>query len=183
MKYAAFLDRDGVINEEVNYLHEPDKVKLLPGVSEALRILHGHGYLAIAVTNQAGVAKGYFPESDVSRVHRRIDELLAENGSYIDGYFYCPHHPDFTGICHCRKPETGMFQAAAAQFDIDFSGSFMVGDRLSDIAAGVNAGCGRTFLVRTGYGESVIAQNDVSHTETALDLLDAVKMFFNLHIA
>ena len=104
MNKAFFLDRDGVINVEVNYLHEPDKVELIPGVVEALRLIHSRGYLALVVTNQAGVAKGYYPESDVQAVHRRITELLEAAGTCVDGFYYCIHHPDFTGSCDCRKP-------------------------------------------------------------------------------
>lgn len=178
MRFAAFLDRDGVINEEVNYLHDPDKVVILPGVAEALRLIRERGYQAIVVTNQAGVAKGYYGESDVEAVHRRIDEMLAAEGAKVDGYYFCPHHPQFTGECDCRKPSPGMLLAAAEKFGIDCAGSFMVGDRLSDVEAGVRAGCSRSFLVRSGYGEKVIAEQDVSGIEIAEDLLVAVKAFF-----
>ena len=178
MGFAAFLDRDGVINAEVNYLHEPDKVVILPGVAEALRMIRERGYRVIVVTNQAGVAKGYYGESDIDAVHRRIDEILAAEGAKVDEYFYCPHHPQFTGECDCRKPSPGMLLEAAEKFGIDCAGSFMVGDRLSDVEAGVRAGCSRSFLVRSGYGETVIAEQDVSGIEIADDLLDAVRMFF-----
>ena len=112
MNKAFFLDRDGVINVEVNYLHEPDKVELIPGVVEALRLIHSRGYLALVVTNQAGVAKGYYPESDVQAVHRRITELLEAAGTGVDGFYYCIHHPDFTGGCDCRKPAPGRLGGA-----------------------------------------------------------------------
>ncbi len=178
MNKAFFLDRDGVINVEVNYLHEPDKVELIPGVVEALRLIHSRGYLALVVTNQAGVAKGYYPESDVQAVHRRITELLEAAGTGVDGFYYCIHHPDFTGGCDCRKPAPGMLLRAAAEHDVDPAGSVMVGDRLSDIAAGRAAGCRENILVRTGYGAECIRTQDVAGIEVAEDLLDAVTRYF-----
>ena len=153
---CCFLDRDGVINVEVNYLQNPDDVIIEPGVPEALKLLKAAGFLRIVVTNQAGVAKGYFPESAVQDVHRRIAELLAGAGTEVDAFYHCPHHPDFTGACDCRKPAPGMLLRAAADHQIDLAASCMVGDRPSDLEAGINAGCRESFLVRSGYGEKTI---------------------------
>ncbi len=178
MNKAFFLDRDGVINVEVNYLHDPDKVELLPGVVEALRLIRARGYLALVVTNQAGVAKGYYPESDVLAVHRRISELLEAAGTGVDGFYYCIHHPDHSGPCDCRKPLPGMLLRAAAEHGVDPSGSVMIGDRLSDIGAGRAAGCRVNILVRTGYGAEVVRSGNASGVEVAEDLLDAVTRFF-----
>lgn len=161
MNKACFLDRDGVVNEEVDYLWEPEKVLIVPGTAAALRKLNAHGFMTIVVTNQAGVARGYYGEKDIHAVHRRIRELLAIEGARIDDFFYCPHHEKFTGECSCRKPASGMLLAAAAKYNIDMKHSFMVGDRLSDLEAGKNAGCAVSYLVKTGYGLDVVAAGGV----------------------
>ena len=176
MNKAAFLDRDGVINEEVNYLHEPDKVRIIPGVAGALRRLRENGFLIIVVTNQAGVARGMYQEHDIDLVHREIDAILARDGAKIDAYYYCPHHEKFTGDCDCRKPAPGMLLQAGTDHNIDFAASFMAGDRLSDIDAGRAAGCGRLILVRTGYGAKTAADGVVGDVEIADDLSSAVDM-------
>lgn len=177
MKKAFFLDRDGVINEEVDYLSDPDKAVILPGVAAALRRLHEAGFLAIVVTNQSGVARGMYGEADVHAVHERIRELLARDGAGVDRFYYCPHHPKFGSPCHCRKPEPGMILAACRELEIDPALSAMVGDRLSDIAAGRAAGCRACYLVKTGYGMEVLRKEDVSGIEVAEDLADAVERF------
>ena len=155
---ACFLDRDGVVNVEVDYLHEPEKTVLEKGIVEALKAIHKNGYLAIVVTNQAGVARGRYPESDIALVHNRLQELLAEYGEKIDAFYYCPHHPEFTGECGCRKPNPGMLLKAAEELNIDVKSSLMIGDRMSDVNAGRNAGCKTSYLVRTGYGKEVLAK-------------------------
>ncbi len=178
MRGAAFLDRDGVVNDEVHYLHEPEKTVLLPGVAAAINEIHRHGWLVIIVTNQAGVAKGYYGESDVHAVHRRLRELLAAEGAAVDAFYFCPHHPDHTGPCRCRKPAPGMLLRAMADYAIDPAQSFMVGDRLSDIAAGCAAGCRESYLVTTGYGAQTVAEEDVSGIRVVPDLAAAVRDFF-----
>lgn len=180
MTKAFFLDRDGVINEEVDYLSDPDKAVILPGVAAALRRLHEAGFLAIVVTNQSGVARGMYGESDVQAVHERIRELLAREGAAVDRFYYCPHHPKYGSPCSCRKPEPGMILTACREFDIDPAHSAMVGDRLSDIAAGRAAGCRACYLVKTGYGMEVLRNEDVSGIEVAEDLADAVERFLAL---
>jgi D-glycero-D-manno-heptose 1,7-bisphosphate phosphatase len=145
---AVFLDRDGTIIEEVNYLAHPDQVKLLPGAAEAIREWNAAGVLVIVVTNQAGVARGYFPESRVAEVHARLDALLAECGARIDAYYYCPHGPD--DGCECRKPRPGMLLVAAREHDIDLARAWVIGDKVSDADAGRAAGC-NALLVRTGH--------------------------------
>lgn len=150
---AFFIDRDGVINVEIGYLHEADKVELLPGVAEAVRAIHAAGFLAVVTSNQAGVAKGYYPESDIAAVHSRIQRILLDTGGFealIDAWYYCPHHPDFTGSCSCRKPRPGMLLQAAEAFNIDTRASFMIGDRMSDLEAGRNAGCAASCMVKSG---------------------------------
>lgn len=159
---VVFLDRDGTLNEEVNYLHRKEDLKILDGVPEALRILKEHGYRLVVITNQAGVARGYYTEADVEELHRYMNELFRAEGVEIDEFFYCPHHPEH-GIgaykiqCHCRKPETGMFEQAQQLFAVDKQASWMIGDKLIDVQAGQNYGL-RTVLVGTGYGAQVHAQ-------------------------
>ena len=179
MKQAFFLDRDGVINVEVDYLCEPERVEIIPGVAAALRKIHQMGYLAIVVTNQSGVARGMYAESDVMAVHQRIQQLLAAENAAVDAFYYCPHHRDFTGECSCRKPSPGMLLQAAREWEIDLRRSVMVGDRLSDIEAGRAAGCCRTYLVRTGYGEEVLKKCDVGALPVADDLAAAVDDWFS----
>ena len=133
------------------------KSHLLP-LFEALKAIHKNGYLAIVVTNQAGVARGRYPESDIALVHNRLQELLAEYGEKIDAFYYCPHHPEHTGSCPCRKPEPGMLLQAAKDWNIDVKNSLMIGDRISDVNAGRNAGCAQSYLVRTGYGLKTLAK-------------------------
>lgn len=153
---VIFLDRDGTINEEVRYLHRKEDLRFLEGVPEALRRLKHAGYRLIIVTNQAGVARGYYGEDAVRELHVYMNELLAAQGAQIDAFFYCPHHPE-AGIsgygirCDCRKPQTGMFEQAARQFEIDKSASWMIGDKRIDAEAGKRFGV-HTILVGTGYG-------------------------------
>lgn len=156
MKRAVFLDRDGTINEEKDYLHRIEDFVFIPGAVEALRRLHHAGFFLVVVTNQSGVARGYFDLSAVERLHRHLEEELARAGARIDAFYLCPHHPeegvgDYRIDCDCRKGRPGMLLQAARDHDIDLSSSFMIGDKLSDIEAGKAAGC-RSLLVLTGYG-------------------------------
>ncbi|MFX1274400.1 MAG: D-glycero-beta-D-manno-heptose 1,7-bisphosphate 7-phosphatase [Promethearchaeota archaeon] len=148
---AIFLDRDGVINEEMNYLSNPDDFKLIEGVIEALKILKQKGFLLILITNQAGIARGYFTIENLNSIHRKMKNLLEYENIFLDDIYYCPHHPDFTGECDCRKPKPGMILNAKEKYKIDLKESYMIGDTLNDIKAGYNANC-KTVLVLTGYG-------------------------------
>lgn len=130
---AVFLDRDGTIVEDTRFLHEPAKVKLLPGAAEAIRRLHDAGYLVVIVTNQSGIARGLYTAVEYEAVQGRLGELLAARGARLDGAYFCPHHPQFTGPCDCRKPGTKLFRDAQQALDIDFGRSWWVGDRLSDV--------------------------------------------------
>jgi D-glycero-D-manno-heptose 1,7-bisphosphate phosphatase len=176
---AVFVDRDGTINREVNYLSSPEQLELLPGTVEGLRRLRAAGFKLVVVTNQAGVARGYFGEDDVHCIHRRLEEMLATGGAGVDAFYYCPHHPDGKGdyrkLCPNRKPGTGMFQRAAADLGIDLAHSFIVGDNVTDLIPGGPLGC-RTVLVRTGYGQSMLdkgALSGLSVSHVAADLLGA----------
>ncbi len=156
---AVFLDRDGTLIEEVHYLSAPEQVRLIPGAAEAVRRLNAAGVLVVVVTNQAGVAREYFPESRVAEVHAHLSALLAERGAHIDAYYYCPHHPTegigaYRVACECRKPKPGLLLTAACELDIDLSRSWMIGDKPCDAEAGTAAGC-RAVPVRTGYGQNL----------------------------
>lgn len=161
MERIIFLDRDGTLNEEVNYLHRKEDLKILSGVPEALHLLKKQGYRLVVITNQAGVARGYYSEDEVKELHRYMNALLREQGAEIDAFFYCPHHPEhgigsYRQNCHCRKPETGMFEMAEQYFDVDKEHSWMIGDKLIDVEAGKKYGV-RTILVGTGYGAQIHA--------------------------
>jgi len=176
VKKAVFLDRDGVIIEQVAYLSRPDQVVLVPGAAEALRLIHRHGDLAVVISNQSGVGRGYFTAADVDAVHDRISELLAERGESVDAYYYCPHAPD--EACTCRKPSPEMILQAAARFGIDVGASLMLGDKFSDLKCGVNAGCAKSVLVLTGYGEEQAPKARDAGFSTARDMLAAVREFY-----
>ena len=148
---AVFLDRDGTVVDDPGFLHEPGKVKLLPGAAQAIKKLNEHGFLIIIVTNQSGIARGLYTVEDYEGVQRRLIELLEKQGAHIDGAYFCPHHPQFTGRCDCRKPGSKLFQEAQQALDIDFTRSWWIGDRLSDVQpARVLDGHG--ILVATGDG-------------------------------
>jgi D-glycero-D-manno-heptose 1,7-bisphosphate phosphatase len=157
MKRAVFIDRDGTINVEKDYLYLTSKFEFLPGAVTAIRMLNEAGFLVVVVTNQSGVARGYYTEEDVLQLHRHVDTLLEQNGARVDAWYYCPHHPSGRGSyalpCRCRKPGPGMLQEAARRFDIDLKSSLMIGDKLVDVEAGRSVGC-RSVLVRTGYGRN-----------------------------
>jgi D-glycero-D-manno-heptose 1,7-bisphosphate phosphatase len=150
---AIFADRDGTIVIEKHYLADPALVELVPGAAAALRAFQDAGYAVIIVTNQSGIARGLYSEDDFQRVQRRVDELLAEAGVHVDGVYYCPHHPDYSGPCDCRKPGTLLYTQAAADHGIDVASSIFAGDRTKDVEPAARLG-GRGFLVLTGYGES-----------------------------
>ena len=155
MKRAVFIDRDGTINEEKEYLYRTDDFAFIPGAPQAIRLLNEAGFLVIVVTNQSGVARGFYTEEDVHLLHRYIASQLEPFGARVDAWFYCPHHPAGRGSyalpCRCRKPLPGMLLEAAGRFNIDLESSIMIGDKLVDMEAGAAAGC-RPILVRTGYG-------------------------------
>lgn len=157
MERVIFLDRDGTINREVSYLYRKADLELLAGVPEAVRLWKAAGFRIVVVTNQAGVARGYYQEQDVERLHQYLNEQLKERcGAGVDAFYYCPHHPlhgiaGYRQDCHCRKPDTGMFEQAERRFAVDKKHSWMIGDKLIDVLAGRNYGI-KTVLVGTGYG-------------------------------
>ncbi len=149
---AIFLDRDGVINKEVSYLSNPEMFEFIEGSIEALKILKQKTYLLIIITNQAGIARGYFTEETLKAIHKKMINNLIQNGVELDDIYYCPHHPDFTGSCGCRKPNPGMILKAKLKYNIDLTQSYVIGDTLNDIQTGQAANC-KTVLVLTGYGK------------------------------
>ena len=153
---AVFLDRDGTINEEVGYLSDPGGFVLISGSGKAVLKLNQAGLLVVVVSNQSGVARGYFTEDDVRRVNDRMIEELGRFGARLDGIYYCPHHPEFGDEkyrvkCRCRKPMPGMIEEAKREFDIDVSRSFVVGDHVGDIELAQNVGASSIFVL-TGHG-------------------------------
>lgn len=156
MSAAVFIDRDGTLIEEVGYLDRPERITLYPYATDAIRAFNRAGIRVVMVTNQSGVARGFFTEAVVEECHRHIADLLRRGGAHIDAYYYCPHHPDgrlpaYAIRCECRKPGRALVDRAAREFGIDPSKSFTVGDRWVDI--GLARACGgRGVLVRTGYG-------------------------------
>lgn len=154
---AVFLDRDGTINIEKNHLYRIEDLEFIEGVPEAIRLLNISGYKVIIITNQAGVAKGYYTEADVLKLHEYIASELAKSGARVDDFYYCPHHPtegkdEYRRVCGCRKPATGMLEAAMEKYGISPEDSWVIGDRATDIQAGNKLGI-NTVLVETGYGK------------------------------
>jgi D-glycero-D-manno-heptose 1,7-bisphosphate phosphatase len=158
---AVFLDRDGTINEEVGYLDRLEKLHLIPGAAEAIRLIKENGMKAVVITNQSGVARGMFDEAFVDAVHERLREMLRREGASLDGFYFCPHHPKegrnpYVKSCTCRKPSPGLLLRAAGELSIDPEGSYMIGDTIKDIEAGARFGA-RGILVLTGYGSEAAA--------------------------
>lgn len=184
MDKVIFLDRDGTINEEVNYLHKPEDLQILPGVPEAIKLLRDGGFKILVVTNQAGVARGYYSCRDVEALHEYLNQQLKKSGAWIDRFYYCPHHPvhgigEYKRACHCRKPETGMFEQAGQEYDVDKEHSYMIGDKLLDVEAGNRYGV-HGILVGTGYGrqihqEQLEKQEDVMYDVYQETLMDAAR--------
>jgi histidinol-phosphate phosphatase family protein len=143
---AVFLDRDGTIIEDEGYVADPARVRLLPGAAEAIARLHQAGLPVIVVTNQSGIARGLLDEAAYAATARRLDELLAAAGARLDGHYHCPHHPDFTGSCKCRKPGPLLYRRAAADHGLHLADSWWVGDRLRDVLPAVRFN-GRGLLI------------------------------------
>jgi len=176
MRPAVFLDRDGTINEQMGYINHISRFRLLPKVSEAIALLNRHNYLVIVISNQSGVARGYFPIELVYKVHEHMRELLRRSGAFLDAIYFCPHAPDQG--CNCRKPKTGMIERACREFSINLSRSYVIGDMCIDMELAKNAKI-KGIMVKTGYGLGEIEYNlprlDIKPLYIADDLLSAVK--------
>lgn len=156
LRPAVFLDRDGVLVEDVHHLHRSDQLRVIPGAGDALRLLRERGFVLVVVTNQSAVARGLCSEAELADIHRRLAALLEAQGGRYDALYYCPHHPTegrgaFRVDCECRKPAPGMLLKAATEHRLDLRGSYLIGDKRSDMEAAHRAGC-RGVFVRTGHG-------------------------------
>lgn len=164
-KAAVFLDRDGTLNIDKGYVHRIEDWEWISGAIDAIAVLKKAGFLVIVVTNQAGIARGYYDEADMDNLHTIINMELQKHGATIDGFYHCPHHPEFgeVRVCECRKPMPGMIIQAQQDFNIDLTCSWLVGDKVSDTQAGLAAGV-RSILVQTGYGkdECILINDNVT---------------------
>ncbi|MCK4665471.1 D-glycero-beta-D-manno-heptose 1,7-bisphosphate 7-phosphatase [Candidatus Dependentiae bacterium] len=179
---AIFLDRDGTINEERGYINHPTRLILQPGAIEAVKLINDMGFLAIIITNQAGIARGYYTLDTLNKIHNKLIGEMKDGGAKIDALYFCPHHPDgviekYAIRCECRKPKPGMINKALEEFQIDMDNSFMIGDRYKDVLFGNKLNL-KTILVLTGYGigewENDREKWELSPDYVARDILDAV---------
>jgi D-glycero-D-manno-heptose 1,7-bisphosphate phosphatase len=194
---AVFLDRDGTIVEDPGFLHDPEQVRLFPGAGEAIRRLRDAGFLVVLATNQSGIARGLHTAADYEAVQARLADLLAPHGARLDASYFCPHHPQFTGPCDCRKPGTKLFLDAQRDLGIDFARSWWVGDRLSDVQParllgggggrpggggwrGGGGGGNRAILVATGEGNLHQGQARALSVTVVADLAAAVAEILRL---
>ena len=153
---AVFLDRDGTINEEVDFVRTPEELQLIPGAARAIRRLNESGFVTCVISNQSGIARGFLSERELEDIHEKLQEELRREDARVDRIYYCPHHPTegkppYNITCPCRKPNPGMLLAGQAEFSLDLSRSFVVGDRIVDVQVGKAVGA-TTILVLTGYG-------------------------------
>ncbi|MBS7564693.1 HAD family hydrolase [Mucilaginibacter sp. Bleaf8] len=184
MNKAIFLDKDGTVINDVPYNVNPDLITLKPGVIEGLQQLKAQGYLLVMVTNQAGVAKGYFSEDALPAVEHRLQDLLQPYQLRLDAFYYCPNHPEGTVApyniaCNYRKPMPGMLLQAAAEFDIDLESSWMIGDILHDVEAGNRAGC-RSILIDNGGETEWLKDNEFREPDfVCADMIQAAQYILN----
>lgn len=197
---AIFLDRDGTLIVEKDYLTDAGQIELLPGAITAIRRINAAGRLAILITNQSAVARGFLSLDGLADIHHCLEQQILAQRARLDRIYFCPHHPrlgekPFRRECRCRKPRPGLFRLASRQWNIDLERSYMIGDKLEDIEAGHRAGC-RSILVRTGYGAEAVQrleQTSVSATEDtkkpnhpeciASDILQAVEWILESDVA
>ncbi|MEX6689786.1 HAD family hydrolase [Danxiaibacter flavus] len=182
MNKAVFIDKDGTLIKDVPYNVNPELIFLNDNIAEVLSILRDNGYLLILVSNQAGIAKGFFSKEELMIASSKIIELLAEESAYLDAYYYCPHHPEgtmpeFSVSCSCRKPAPGMLLMAAREHNIDLSQSWMIGDILDDMEAGKRAGC-KTIFYNNG-NETAWEMNAFRKPDYVIsDLLEAAGIIY-----
>jgi D-glycero-D-manno-heptose 1,7-bisphosphate phosphatase len=172
---AVFLDRDGTLIEDPHYLKDPDQVRLLPGAAEAIRRLNDAGFATVVVTNQSGIARGLLTEANYQDSVRRLDALLQGEAARLDAHYHCPHLPEISGPCDCRKPRPLLYRQAAAALALDLSRSWWVGDRLRDVEPAALFG-GRGVLVLSGAGREEVGRPGAERWLTAPDLADAVRI-------
>lgn len=179
MRPAVFLDRDGTVVEDVGYLRDPGQMRLLPGAAAAIRQLNAGGWAVLVVTNQSGIARGLLSVDDYRRTERWLDALLEQEGAGLEAHYFCPHLPEVSGPCGCRKPGTLLYRQAAERFDLDLGRSWWVGDRARDVLPAEALG-GRGILL-TGAGESDVYKADGEPFLHANDLADAVEIILDPH--
>ena len=185
---AVFFDRDGTLNEEVEFVSTPEQLRLIPGAGRAVRAVNESGFLALVISNQSGIARGLFTEADLIPIHEKLRQDLGTSGARIDRIYYCPHHPS-AGIppyrvdCDCRKPRTGMLRQAEKELDADLGRSYVIGDRIADVLAGKNAGA-KGILVLTGYGANSVEEcreQGIVPDYIAPSVAEAVSFILNEH--
>jgi len=166
MNKTVFIDRDGTINRDVPYCRQPEDFELLPGVTEGIRLLNEHGFKVVVITNQSGIARGYFTQEMLAKIHDTMRSELAKYGAHLDAIYYCPHHPD--SHCSCRKPQPAMLFRAARELSLDISHSYVVGDNDMDIQMGKTAGCKTILVLESAEAERKRKRNPepdfVAHT-------------------
>jgi len=180
-KRAIFLDRDGTINEDVGYPDNSGQIKIYPSSFEALAKINASGFLAVIITNQSGIGRGYLTEADLEEIHQKMKADFAGRGVYVDGIYFCPHYelsanPRYRKDCACRKPKPGLARRAAKDLGIDLAGSYFIGDKVEDVLFGLNIGA-RPVLVLTGFGvesEKKLEEMNIRPAHIAPDLLAAV---------
>lgn len=178
---AVFLDRDGTMIVHEHYLSSPDQLKLLPHASQGIRLFKERGYLVIVITNQSGIARGFFDEERLMLIHEKLTGMLKDEGALIDDWYYCPHHTEgviehYRMDCDCRKPKPGMILAAARKYHIDLAQSLMIGDAETDMLAGKNAGC-KSILIQNAESDDADAISGKGVDYVVKDLMEAARIF------
>lgn len=177
-KPAIFLDRDGTLCEEVNYLSRPEDLRLFSFAAQSIKLLKEKGFLVILITNQSGIGRGYFTQETLFEIHEKLVKELAEKGAKPDAIYFCPHISE--DFCDCRKPKAGMIEQAANDFEIDLENSWMIGDKVADVNAGINAKT-KTCLVLTGYGSKEVEKLEIQPDLIAENLMIAVEKLVNVN--
>jgi D-glycero-D-manno-heptose 1,7-bisphosphate phosphatase len=172
---AAFLDRDGTLIEDVGYLRDPDAVRLLPGAAGAVRRLNTSGYAVIVVTNQSGIARGLLSLDEYRAGERRLDQLLQRQGARLDAHYFCPHLPEVSGPCECRKPSPLLYRRAAEELNLELADSWWVGDRIRDVLPAEQLG-GQGILLGSPTDDSADDSSERSRFPSAADLAEAVSI-------
>jgi D-glycero-D-manno-heptose 1,7-bisphosphate phosphatase len=183
---GIFLDRDGTINYEIDFLRSPSDLQLIPGSAEAIKQANDLGLKVFVITNQSGIARGKITEENLTEIHNVLQSELRGHGASIDKFYYCPHHPDAGELpyrikCNCRKPDIGMLIEAKNEFNIDLTKSFVIGDKMIDIQAGNKSGA-KSILVLTGYGKNELSrcsEQNVIIDYIAKDLYEAMQFVKN----
>ena len=182
---AVFIDRDGTINIDAGYMNHIDNFHVYPFAPQAIRMLNIRGILAVVVTNQSGLARGYYTLETMHDTHNKMNRIFDRQGAHIDGLYYCPHDPkakveEFRAECKCRKPLTGMLEDAVRDLPIDPERTVFIGDKFSDVGAGINFGS-KTILVKTGYGKGELALDSGKYQPDYIveNLLEACNIVIN----